>query len=391
MKIFAVRMWRCALRRIIPVHLLFLMLIPQSGKAWINGYLKQMQTIAVIPECPEWLLNNMVHNRIDGAWQVLDGFQAVLGVRNRLIYGDLVELIPDYAATLEKDPGYWNWSRIYAQERSYLLHSIIDRAYIDLTRKSLQMRIGRQRINWGMNLIWNPNDLFNSYSYLDFDYEERPGRDAVLVSWYTEAASFLQAVIQPARNGGEAVVAGLYRFNRWGYDLQVLTGRWAGDWVLGAGWSGQMGGGAFRGEGTYFHPCTENEGDRVWVVSLSADYTLRCGFYGQISMLYNSCGKTSAGGSIDFLTGEILTPKTLTRSRLNGLVQLRYPITPLVTGEVAIIHNPYDRSSYLAPSIAFSLSDMIDFLIIGQILKGADGSEFGGDARIYHSRLRWSF
>ena len=35
---------------------------------------------------------------------------------------------------------------------------------------------GRQRINWGQTFVWNVNDVFNAYSYFDFDYKERPGR-----------------------------------------------------------------------------------------------------------------------------------------------------------------------------------------------------------------------
>ena len=55
---------------------------------------------------------------------------------------------------------------------SWFLHTMLDRAWIDYTRGKLQLRLGRQRINWGTNLVWNPNDVFNTFSYFDFDYEE---------------------------------------------------------------------------------------------------------------------------------------------------------------------------------------------------------------------------
>jgi len=371
--------------------LISLLLIPHIGRAEIKGYLKHLNSVVVIPERSDWLLSGMVHNRIDANWRCLSGMQVVLGLRNRLIYGDLVQLIPQYAQTLEYDPSYWKWSRLFADEHSYVLNSMIDRAYIDYTHKAWQVRFGRQRINWGMNLIWNPNDLFNNYSLMDFDYEERPGRDAVLATWYTGPASYLQVVYQPARSADESVIVGLYRLNRWGYDLQLLTGRWVRDWVVGAGWSGQVAGGAFRGEWTWFHPREEKSENDVWVTSISGDYTLRNGLYGQISILYNSSGKTKAAGSIDFIGEQLLTAKNLTRGRLNGFIQLRYPITPLVTADAAAIYNPFDHSWFFAPSLAFSFIENIDFLLIGQFLTGDPGSEFGANASVCYTRLKWSF
>jgi len=356
-----------------------------------RGYLKSMNAVMIVPKWPEWLVSGMIHNRIDIACQPLSKLQLAVGMRNRLIYGDLLRLIPDYAEQLKKDPGYWRWSGVIADKHSHVMHSTIDRGYIDYSYTSMQLRVGRQRINWGLNLVWNPNDLFNSFSYLDFDYEERPGRDAVLITYYTGAVSFFQAAYQPARIASEAIVAGLYRWNRWGYDFQVLAGRWIHDWMLGAGWSGQLKGGAFRGEWSCFYPRDKENSRKVLVASLSADYTLRNSLYGQVSALFNSGGAVHSAGSIDYLGEQYLTAKTLTRSRLNAFLQLRYPITPLVTADISAIHNVYDHSSYVAPSVILSLSNNIDFLLIGQFFCGKTGHEYGGEIKAYFTRLKWNF
>ncbi len=380
---------RCVLALIIAV--LPASLFGHSKAPSIKGYLKELHTVIVAPQSPKWLLNDLIHNRIDATWQASSSLGAALGVRNRLIYGDLVTFLPDYCEQLEKDPGYWRWSRVLDHNRSYILHSMIDRGYVELSRERWQLRLGRQRINWGMNLLWNPNDLFNSFSYLDFDYEERPGRDAALLTCYTGATSFMQAVYQPARNAGETVIAGLYRFNQWGYDLQALAGRWARDWVIGAGWSGQVCGGAFRGEWTYFYPRLTPGAEALWVASLSADYALRNGLYSQISVLYNSRGTTGPVGQIDYLSEQYLTAKTLTRSRLNGFLQLRYPITPLITADCGALYNPFDRSWFIGPSLAISLSNNLDFLLLGQFYLGDPDCEFGGDVKVIFTRLKWSY
>ena len=59
------------------------------------------------------------------------------------------------------------------------------------------LRIGRQRINWGVNLAWNPNDLFNAYSLIDFDYQERPGSDAIRFQYYMGDLSVLNLQYNP--------------------------------------------------------------------------------------------------------------------------------------------------------------------------------------------------
>ena len=69
-----------------------------------------------------------------------------------------------------------------------------DRLFIEWNKEKWNIRIGRQRINWGINLAFNPNDIFNAYNFLDFDYEERPGVDAARVQYYYGSFSGLDLV-----------------------------------------------------------------------------------------------------------------------------------------------------------------------------------------------------
>ena len=54
----------------------------------------------------------------------------------------------------------------------------------------------RQRINWGQTLVWNPNDIFNAYSYFDFDYIERPGSDAIRLQYYPDYSSAIEMAVK---------------------------------------------------------------------------------------------------------------------------------------------------------------------------------------------------
>ena len=122
---------------------------------------------------------------------------------------------------------------------------------------------GRQRVNWGVNLVWNPNDVFNTFSYFDFDYEERPGTDAVRVQYYTGVTSSAELVYKMGkkcqRNGFGRLVS--FHHN-WNYDFQFLGG-WVGtDFVAGTGWSGDIRGAGFRGEITQFVPRKSRSGSK---------------------------------------------------------------------------------------------------------------------------------
>jgi hypothetical protein len=112
--------------------------------------------------------------------------------------------------------------------------------WFQYTNEKLQVTAGRQRINWGQTFVWNPNDIFNTYSYFDFDYEEKPGSDAVRVQYFLNPTSAFELAAKLDRQN-KATIAGLYRFNKLNYDIQFLSGITdEQDFVAGAGWSGQI-------------------------------------------------------------------------------------------------------------------------------------------------------
>jgi hypothetical protein len=92
-------------------------------------------------------------------------------------------------------------------------HTNINRLYLDWRKNNWQVRMGRQRINWGVNLVSNPNDLFNTYSFFDFDYTERPGADALRVKHFLEDMWRVQAAVSLARNSRQMLAAAMPNLN----------------------------------------------------------------------------------------------------------------------------------------------------------------------------------
>ena len=158
------------------------------------------------------------------------------------------------------------------------MHSIFDRAYLKYTSEKWELRIGRQRINWGVNLAWNPNDLFNAYSLIDFDYQERAGADAFRFQYFTGDMSSLEFAIKPGDNIDESIFAGLWKFNLAGNDFQLLAGNYYSDTAIGIGWAGNIKKSGFTIESTYFTPKKDLiDSSDVLSSSISMDYSTKKG------------------------------------------------------------------------------------------------------------------
>ena len=179
-------------------------------------------------------------------------------------------------------------------------------------------RLGRQRINWGISPVWNPNDLFNAFNYLDFDYEERPGADAARFEYYTGSASSIEGAFKLAEDSDEHVGAAIYRFNTSGYDLQFLAGRFQEDWAAGGGWAGNIGEAGFKGEATVFVPSSDAPDTSDVTVSATAaiEYGFQNGWITTASYLLNSAGASDSRDAASFLLFEptaknLMPPQTL--------------------------------------------------------------------------------
>ncbi len=388
------------MRRLLFFLLFFSLLDPKnlygqgegSGILTAKGYLKFMQTIYYQDFDKQWLTDNLIHNRLNFGFYPTDHFHAVLELRNRIFYGQFVETIPNYAELIDRNTGFLDLSAILFQGDSYFFHTTIDRAYFDVIFGKLQIRAGRQRINWSQNLIWNPNDIFNAYSYFDFDYEERPGTDAVKIQYYTGLTSNAELVYEAADELKKMSFAGMYRFNKLGYDFQLLGGYVKNDWVIGTGWSGQIGGAGFRGEASYFYTNDSSIRDRdQLIVSVSGDYTFKNSLYIHAGMIFNSDGARGKAPFNESIFFTDLSARNLTPAVSEIVAQVSYPFTPLINGSAAGIMNPQDKSFFFGPSFTFSLKDNLELMLMGQVFAGSDGTEYGDIGKLLYWRLKWSF
>lgn len=390
-------------RNLLIASLLLVFSVLHAQKLNLSGYVKDMQGYYYlqnpIPLSPtesfQSTTYNQLHNRLNLEYQPTENLRFELGVRNRLLIGPLIQDIAGYAGIFEADNGLVDLSFNLAEKDNWFLNTSIDRFYLDYTSGKFQLRLGRQRINWGINLVWNPNDLFNAFSFIDFDYEERPGSDAALLTWYRSGSSSLDIALKVDGNNNTTAAA-RYLFNLNGYDLQFIGGKNENDWVLGGGWSGNIGAVSFRGEGSFFTPMAGKEhlSKKAVSATLGADYTFGKELFFTAAFLFNSMGTTGSTTGLSLLNPNFnLSAKQLSIGKYELFGQLSYPFSPILNGSLAGMYNPSDGSSFIGPTVSLSLQDNLELMLTAQLLLGKTGSEYGAMGNTYacFGRLRWSF
>jgi hypothetical protein len=359
----------------------------------INGYVKDLQIFNFQKNATSLVTNNFVHNRINARYQPIQSLTFACELRNRFFFGEQVRLTPGFGKILDEDNGLVDMSFTYLDKPPVVFHTKIDRLFVDWHKGNWNVRLGRQRINWGINLAWNPNDIFNTYNFLDFDYEERPGTDAVKVVYQFKGFNSVELVVKPATNRNENIGALKYAFNKRGYDFQFFAGNYYRDVVLGAGWAGNIKNAGFKGEVSYFQGWDAfSDFDYTLVAATSFDYSFKKGWYINGSFLYNSAGQKNLFNSTALFSAFELTPKNLMPGKYSFLFQTMKPFTPLLTGSFSVIYSPEINLLILNPYIAYSIAPNWDIdLIVQSFFADNLNGKFDVLGNSVFLRLRWSF
>lgn len=363
-----------------------------SDRVSVRGYLKFMQSNLI--QSPDSILtDNLLHNRLNVRAQLGRGFSAGLEARNRAFYGEVVKSIPGYGDLVTDYDGVLGLEWLWVNNTDLVVNTIVDRAWLNYGGNSFEARVGRQRINWGYNPVWNPNDLFNAFDYLDFDYEERPGSDAVRAEYYLGDMSSVDVAYKWAADSDNNVGAVRLQFNRWEYDIQFLAGRYQQDWAFGTGWAGIIGTAGFKGEATLFVP--SGDAPPAAKTSLSLTSTVEYGFNNGWNLigsyLLNTNGATDGGSLVGFLT---FTPssKNLMPNKHSMLLGGFRQFSPVFVVNMSVIYAFQVNWVILLPTVSYSLRQNWDLDLVGQLYWGDDISgSFENLGNGVYLRLRWSF
>ena len=370
----------------------------------LNGYLKNLNIVSF---SPNKLIGNsneqFLHNRLNLRIYPVKGLTVAAELRSRFFYAGATANSPVAKDAMQLDPGLvdMNWN-IGNNVNPVHLNTTLDRLWVGWGNDKVDIRVGRQRINWGINTAWNPNDIFNAFNFVNFDYEEMPGADAFRFQYFGKNMSGFEIAVAPHRSWKRSTAAFMYKFNAKNYDFQFIAGQYQTDITAGFGFAGNAGNAGLKGEIQWFGPY-EGFVDSIHTVtaSVTADYSFSNSLYLSGSVLYSSNGIDDADPAklATFFTGAALTAKNLMPTKYNALITLSYPATPLIGISFSALYGYGPNLLFLSPGITYSIVENWDVFLVGQlffsefpeITSTGITSSYQNLSNSIFLRLKWSF
>ena len=324
-----------------------------------SGYLTEMPSYMWQKAEGDGLWDNLIHNRINLAYAPSSNLNIRLEFRNRFFLGETVRNNALYKYFLENDPGWADMSFNWGTGKSHVVNTVVDRLSVERTWGKFKVKAGRQRVDWGQSLVWNPNDIFNSYSYFDFDYPERPAMDGIHMQYFAGGLWRLEAVLKIDGNK-DFTSALLYGFDKAGYQFQIIAGQVNQKHMLwGAAWKGSIADAPFYGEFSYLSPLVGSARE-VYLLSLGSNYSFNNSMKLTGEYLYSS-NLTSSFDNFNDLSFTHTSVQKLSVTDHSYMVSLSAPVHPLLNISLDYIGFSYPlfKNYYIGPSIEYSVHESL--------------------------------
>lgn len=364
--------------------------VAQDSLSWkdswsVAGYVKDMEWVRLDKDLGHPQATNLVHNRINLKWKPVGQFNGRLEIRNRIYWGDDVRSIPGFREQVRNQYEAVDLSVNWINEHSVLFNSNIERLYLEHRRDKWNLRAGRQRINWGINNTWNPNDIFNSYNFLDFDYEERPGSDALKMQFITDSLSNLEIAVSATND--RPIGAIKYATNKNNYDLQCIVGSYQGKFTAGFGWAGSIADVGFKGEAQYY--ADKKDSISTLNIAMEGDYVFENGLYIALGVLFNEEGLNEPMKDYSKIVFQS-SPRNLMPARWSLLAATTKEFTPRFSGNLNLVYSPAVNMLIIFPSFRYNLLTNLDLDMVWQSFF-MEMDEFEGISHTGYVRIKWSF
>lgn len=353
-----------------------------------NGYIKEMAYSVFDKDFREPVSTNLLHNRINIDWKPQKTISAAVEFRNRLYWGDAVNTTPAFTSLLRNENEWLNLSALWVNTSRVVFQTNIDRAWAEFRQPKWMVRLGRQRINWGLTTVWNPNDIFNTYNFLDFDYEERPGADAVYARYNFSDSSAIDMAVNPNGDSKRSIGAMRYCVNRRGYHLQMLAGLYRNKLTAGFGWAGTLGSLSYKGEGQIF--IGEEDSVNRFNYSLELSYSFKKGWYVSGSVLHNTTGLSEPvtnTAKINFR----LSPINPMPGRWSFITIASKQFKPGLSSSLNLVYSPEIQLFIIYPSFNYQLLHRLDADLVLQSFFLELQKKFQATSHTAFVRLKYRF
>lgn len=354
----------------------------------MNGYVKEMAYIGFHNNFRDPALTNLLHNRINFKWQPLTSISTALEIRNRFYWGDEINNTPGFSNSLRNENEWLNLSALWVNRNNTVFQSSIDRAWAEFRRPAWRIRLGRQRINWALTTVWNPNDIFNTYNFLDFDYEERPGTDAVLFSYNVNDSSSIDMAVNPYGDSKNRIGAVRYSIHKRGYHLQMVAGVYKNKMTAGFGWTGKLGNLSYKGEGQAF--IGEKDSVNRFNYALELSYAFKNNWNVSGSVLHNTSGLGEPVNTPVKLNFR-LSPVNPMPARWSFIAITSKQFTPRFNTNLNLVYSPEIHLFIIYPSLKYTLLPHLEADVIYQSFFLELQRKFQATSHTVFARLKWKF
>lgn len=358
-----------------------------------SGYLKNSTLLASTrPDLlEENLWQNIIYQRLNVDWRLHPSLRVEAGVRNQLYTGNAT-LLSYIEENIDKDGGWANCSWNVFSRDNMLYHLNIDRLSLRWAHHAWEVKIGRQRINWGQTLGWNPNNIFNPYLFFQFNYSEIPGCDAIRTTYYHSPTSYTEFAASLNRRG-KLTAALLHNHQAEGATSQFMGGIYRGeDAVVGGALTTTWGGCNLRMEGTYFHPVVHGEErDELLQVSAGADYIFSNNLAVQGEVFYQSRSvNTELWNLFDFYA-DPQSVRELSVSRWSVLAQVAYPFNSRFSARLSGAYFADKQFSYARLYLNYRLSRNLEASLFAHYFNYAHEEPIRLRAQLGVLQCKWNF
>ncbi len=267
-------------------------------------------------------------------------------------------------------------------DREYLNH-----AYLSLRTGPFEVVAGKQYLNWGRAMLFNPTDLLRPKNLTEPSYE-REGVGALSVSLPLGTLSDVMVAYVPEGGFDTSAKVLRGRTHLAGFDLSLLAAelweeplesRFATTarereqrFTLGGDVSGEI-----LGLGVWLEGTWSSMPDEDWVeLTLGANYTLPSRTHIALEGYFDGRGKWTEPYGLDrwlaLFTG---FRRTAGKGLLFGTVD--HPFTDLLNAGLSGLGNTGDRSLLLIPHLRYAFAQDVDLTLQILLPLGSDGTEFG--------------
>jgi hypothetical protein len=287
-----------------------------------------------------------LHNRLQLQRSFSEDLLFRIDLRTQVFYGNSIHSWPGYADGFKSNDESIHLNALWWKKCHSAAYTNVERLLLSQHYNKTDLTIGRQRINWGMALTWNPNDLFQSGNPFDPDYIERPGVDAIRIQRSTGMLSGIEIAL--ARTGsGQSRGAWRYFGHKQSFDWQTIVGWYGHEPTVGFGYSTGLRHWSFCGE---LQSYLAGASDRNQLQAcLETDRILSNNHYIRLSILFNRQGSKGA------LNGPLILytdPKLLMPGKWNAMIGWTYEPSLRIQYSTSFFYTTAQHSVIVLPQLS---------------------------------------